>query len=53
MSTATGLVYCRQNAGLFESERHPLIEVSQAFTNFDFSDPDLADDEPKAAERTI
>jgi hypothetical protein len=36
MSTATGLVYCRQNAGLFESERHPLIEVSQAFTNIAF-----------------
>jgi hypothetical protein len=35
MSTATGLFYCRQNAGLFESERHPLIEVSQAFTNYD------------------
>ena len=34
MSTAAGLVYCRQNAGLFESERHPLIEVSQAFTNY-------------------
>jgi hypothetical protein len=35
MSTATGLFYCRQNAGLFESERHPLIEVSQVFTNYD------------------
>jgi hypothetical protein len=35
MSTATGLFYCRQNAGLFESERHPLIEVSQGFTNYD------------------
>ncbi len=35
MSTATGLVYCRQNAGWFESERHPLIEASQAFTNCD------------------
>ena len=35
MSTATGLFYCRQNAGLFESERRPLIEVSQAFTNYD------------------
>jgi hypothetical protein len=35
-STATGLVYCRQNAGLFESERHTLIETSQVFTNFDF-----------------
>jgi hypothetical protein len=33
MSTATGLFYCRQNAGRFESERHPLIEVSQVFTN--------------------
>jgi hypothetical protein len=35
-STATGLVYSRQNAGLFESERHTLIETSQAFTGFDF-----------------
>jgi hypothetical protein len=35
MSTATGLFYCRQNDGLFESERHPLIEVSQVFTNYD------------------
>jgi hypothetical protein len=35
MSTATGLFYYRQNAGQFESERHPLIEVSQAFTNYD------------------
>jgi hypothetical protein len=35
MSTATGLFYYRQNAGLFESERHPLIEVSQGFTNYD------------------
>jgi FG-GAP-like repeat len=35
MSTATGLFYYRQNAGLFESERHPLIEVSQVFTNYD------------------
>ena len=34
-STATGLVYSRQNAGLFESERHTLIEASQAFPNFD------------------
>jgi hypothetical protein len=34
-STSTGLVYSRQNAGLFESERHPLIEASQAFTNFE------------------
>jgi hypothetical protein len=36
MSTATELVYCRQNAGLFESERHPLVEASQAFTNLAF-----------------
>lgn len=35
-STATGLVYSRQNAGLFESERHTLIKVSQAFANLDF-----------------
>jgi hypothetical protein len=35
MSTAAGLLYYRQNAGLFESERHPLIEVSQGFTNYD------------------
>ncbi len=36
MSTATGLVYCRQNAGLFEAERHPLVEVRQVFASFDF-----------------
>ena len=36
MSTATGLVYSRQNAGLFESERHTLFEASQVFTNFDY-----------------
>jgi hypothetical protein len=35
MSTATGLVYSRQDAGLFESERRPLITASQVFTNFD------------------
>jgi hypothetical protein len=36
MSTAAGLVYSWQNAGLFELERRPLIEASQVFTNFDF-----------------
>jgi hypothetical protein len=36
MSTATGLVYARQNAGRFESERHTLIEANQVFTNHDF-----------------
>jgi hypothetical protein len=35
MCTAAGLVYYRQNAGLFESEQHPLIAASQVFTNFD------------------
>jgi hypothetical protein len=35
MSTANGLFYCRQNAGRFESERHPLIEVRQEFTHCD------------------
>ena len=35
MSTANGLFYYRQNAGLFESERHSLIEVNQGFTNYD------------------
>jgi hypothetical protein len=35
MSTAAGLVYSRQDAGLFESERRPLITASQVFTNFD------------------
>jgi hypothetical protein len=35
-STASGLVYSRQNAGLFESERRPLIAARQPFTNFDF-----------------
>jgi hypothetical protein len=34
-STATGLVYSRQDAGLFESDRRPLINASQAFSNFD------------------
>jgi hypothetical protein len=36
ISTATGLVYSRQNAGRFESERHTLIEAGQVFTNCDF-----------------
>jgi hypothetical protein len=36
MSTATGLLYSRQDAGLFQLERHPLIQASQVFTNFDF-----------------
>jgi len=36
MSTAAGLVYSRQDAGQFESERRPLIAASQVFTNFDF-----------------
>jgi len=35
MSTASGLVYSRQNNGRFESERHTLIEASQMFTNID------------------
>jgi hypothetical protein len=35
MSTASGLVYSRQSAGLFESERRTLIEASQFFTNND------------------
>ncbi|HSY20101.1 MAG TPA: VCBS repeat-containing protein [Candidatus Acidoferrales bacterium] len=35
MSTATGLVYLRQNAGRFEAERHTLIAASQVFTNID------------------
>jgi len=35
-STAAGLVYSRQNAGLFESERHTLIDANQVFSNFDF-----------------
>lgn len=33
MSTATGLVYSRQNAAGFELERHALITASQIFTN--------------------
>jgi hypothetical protein len=36
MSMSNGLVYARQNAGLFESERRTLIEASQVFTNVDF-----------------
>jgi hypothetical protein len=36
MSTAAGLIYSRQNAGLFESERRTLIKASQVFTNNDF-----------------
>ena len=35
-STASGLVYSRQNDGLFESEQNTLIEASQVFSNFDF-----------------
>jgi hypothetical protein len=35
-STATGILYSRQNAGLFESERRTLIEANQVFTNNDF-----------------
>jgi hypothetical protein len=35
MCTAAGLVYSRQDAGQFESERRPLIQGSQVFTNFD------------------
>jgi len=35
MSTATGLVYSRQNDSRFETERRPLIEVKQVFTNCD------------------
>lgn len=35
MSTATGLVYFRQNAGRFESEQHTLIAINQVFTNDD------------------
>ena len=33
MATATGLVYSRQNAGRFETERRPLITSRQVFTN--------------------
>jgi hypothetical protein len=36
MSTAGGLVYSRQNGGLFESERRTLIPASQVFTNDGF-----------------
>jgi hypothetical protein len=36
MSTAAGLVYSRQEAGLFESEWRPLIQGRQVFTNFDY-----------------
>jgi hypothetical protein len=35
MCTAAGLVYSRQDAGLFEAERRTLIAASQVFTNFD------------------
>jgi hypothetical protein len=35
-STATGLIYSRQNDGLFESEQHTLIEAKQPFTDFNF-----------------
>ena len=34
-STAAGLVYSRQNDGLFESERRTLTKAGQAFSNFD------------------
>ncbi len=35
-STAAGLVYSRQDAGRFETERRTLMVTNQAFTNFDF-----------------
>jgi hypothetical protein len=35
MSTATGLVYLRQNGGLFEPEPHALIATNQLFTDCD------------------
>jgi hypothetical protein len=35
-STATGIVYSRQNGGLFELERHTLIETNQPFEENDF-----------------
>ena len=34
-STTTGLVYARQNGGVFETEFHTLIAANQVFTNFD------------------
>jgi hypothetical protein len=33
ISTSEGLIYSRQNGGLFEAERHGLIEAQQVFTN--------------------
>ena len=36
MSTATGVVYSRQEGGRFEAERRPLITAHQVFTNGDF-----------------
>jgi len=33
MSTATGLVYSRQDGGRFEAERRTLLEAAQVFTN--------------------
>jgi hypothetical protein len=35
MSTATGLVYYRQNAGVFETEPRTLLQAGQVFTNND------------------
>ena len=35
-STAGGLVYSRQDGGLFETQRRTLVEASQIFTDFDF-----------------
>jgi len=35
MSTATGLVYSRQTAGIFETERRTLLAATQVFTNSD------------------
>jgi hypothetical protein len=35
-STATGVLFSRQNAGLFESQPRTLIEANQVFTNNDF-----------------
>jgi hypothetical protein len=35
MSTATGLVYYRQNGGVFESDPRTLVQAGQVFTNED------------------
>jgi hypothetical protein len=59
ISTPTGIVYSRQDSGLFESERRTLITASQVFTNSEHpmllllttNKPALADSFPVISEK--